>query len=294
MMPAAIVLGFLFHSQITAVEWIVPYLIFCMLLLTFSRIEPRELHFDRAMWLLVAIQIGGAVLLYLLMRYFNVTVAQSAMICVLCPVATAAPVVTGLLGGNVGKVAAFSVISNLSVAVVAPFLFAWVSPQADTGFLLEFRDIALRVTPMIVLPLLVAFALRFGAPQVHRRIAASAPLAFYLWSVSLIIVVGRSVSFVLAEPRSYWGVMVAMALVSAVLCAVQFKAGKIIGARVGDSITYGQSLGQKNTILAIWLAMTYLNGVSSVAPAAYVIWQNSFNSWQMYRKMKKRATAPIK
>ena len=56
---------------------------------------------------------------------------------------------------------------------------------------------------------------------------------------------------------------------------------------MGDKISGAQGLGQKNTVLAIWMAMTYLNPLSSVAPAAYVAWQNTINSWQLYRHQRK-------
>ena len=53
-------------------------------------------------------------------------------------------------------------------------------------------------------------------------------------------------------------------------------------------ISGGQALGQKNTILAIWMAHTYLNPLSSVAPGSYVLWQNIINSWQLWKKRKAR------
>lgn len=52
-------------------------------------------------------------------------------------------------------------------------------------------------------------------------------------------------------------------------------------------IDASQGLGQKNTVLAIWMALTYLHPVSSVAPAAYVAWQNTINSAQLYFKMRR-------
>lgn len=293
MMPVAILAGILFHSAIDKVAWVVPYLIFTMLLLTFCRIEPRQLRFSRTMWWLLAIQLGGAVLVYVLLRPVNATLACSAMICIFCPVATAAPVVTGMLGGNIARVAAFSVLSNLGVALVAPGLFAWINPTADISFLDEFTDISLRVSPMIVLPLLAALMLRFSAPRVLRALAAAAPVSFYLWSCSLIIVVGRSVSFVMREPAEYWPVMCAMAAVAALICGCMFFVGKKLGSLDGDRISAGQSLGQKNTILAIWMAMTYLDGITSVGPAAYVIWQNCFNSWQIYRRMNHKPSRRV-
>ncbi len=59
----------------------------------------------------------------------------------------------------------------------------------------EFATIALKVCPMIVFPLLAAFLIRILTPRVHASLTKAAPITFYIWSISLIIVVGRSVSF---------------------------------------------------------------------------------------------------
>ena len=77
--------------------------------------------------------------------------------------------------------------------------------------------------------------------------------------------------------------MVLLALGALVACLVQFKIGRIIGGRFGDRVSGGQGLGQKNTVLAVWLALAYMNPMASIAPAAYVAWQNSINSWQLMR-----------
>ena len=53
-----------------------------------------------------------------------------------------------------------------------------------------------------------------------------------------------------------------------------------------DRISAGQALGQKNTVLAIWMAYTYLDPLSSVGPGSYVLWQNLFNSYQLWKKRK--------
>jgi BASS family bile acid:Na+ symporter len=45
-------------------------------------------------------------------------------------------------------------------------------------------------------------------------------------------------------------------------------------------------LGQKNTVLAIWMAATYLNPLTTIAPGSYVVWQNTINSWQLWKKRK--------
>ena len=64
-----------------------------------------------------------------------------------------------------------------------------------------------------------------------------------------------------------------------------------IGTRYSDRISAGQALGQKNTVLAIWMAYTYLDPLSSVGPGSYVLWQNLFNSYQLWKKRKKKSRA---
>ena len=70
---------------------------------------------------------------------------------------------------------------------------------------------------------------------------------------------------------------------------VQFWFGRRIGRKYDDIVAGGQGLGQKNTILAIWMAQAYLNPISSIAPGAYVLWQNMINSWQVWRSRKKNS-----
>ena len=58
------------------------------------------------------------------------------------------------------------------------------------------------------------------------------------------------------------------------------------GRHFGASISAGQALGQKNTIVGIWLTLTFLNPLAAVAPGAYVVWQNLVNGWQLWYKEK--------
>jgi BASS family bile acid:Na+ symporter len=81
-------------------------------------------------------------------------------------------------------------------------------------------------------------------------------------------------------------VEVLIALAGLVACCVQFYLGKRIGGHYKERISGGQALGQKNTVLAIWMAYTYLNPLSSVGPGSYVLWQNIINSYQLWKKRK--------
>ncbi len=287
MLPIAMVCGIFFHEPVNRVQWAVPYLIFTMLLITFCRVKPSDLRIDGMIWRLLAVQVAGTVATFLLLEPINLSLAQSIMICVLCPTATAAPVVTGMLGGSIGKVATYSIASNLTAAILAPAMFVWCGSAADVSFFTEFKIIALKVAPMIVFPLGLAWVLYFTAPKVHAIVADAQKITFYLWSVSLLLVVGKSVSFVLAEPAGAIPLMVAMAMGAGLVCILQFYIGRKIGARYDQLISAAQGLGQKNTVLAVWMAINYLNPISSIGPAAYIAWQNTINSMQIYLKMRR-------
>lgn len=276
----------MFHTQIAMLEFLTPYLIFVMLLITFCRTDRRDFHLSGMMWWLLTVQLAGSTGLFLALRGLSMDVAQAVFICVLCPTATAAPVVTGMLGGSVPRLVAYSLLSNVTIAVLAPVLLAWTGPESvDLGEATV--SIACHVGPLILGPLAAAFLLKRVAPRVHHEISSRQAVSFYIWAVSLFIVVGKSVSFIMAEPPSKVGEIIVIILAAGVVCVGQFWIGRRVGRRYGDPISGAQGLGQKNTVLAIWLALTYLNPISSVGPAAYIVWQNTINSYQLYRKEKR-------
>jgi BASS family bile acid:Na+ symporter len=286
MMPIAMLAGLLFHNFMDAIAFLAPYLIFIMLLITFCRVKFDNMRITGLSWSLLAVQVVGALICYFAILPFSSVLAQGVFICIFCPTATAAPVITGMLGGDVARLVTYSLISNTAVAVLAPILFAMMS-SAELSLFTATAGIAQRVVPLIIAPLIVALIMRRVTPRAHKVLAEHQSLSFYIWALSLFIVVGRAVSFVLKEPASRIPEMIALALFSLFACVAQFYVGRKIGRKFGDKVAGTQALGQKNTVLAIWMALTYLNPLSSVAPAAYVAWQNTINSMQLYFKAKR-------
>jgi len=100
-----------------------------MLFITYTRVSWHDIRLTKFHYILLGIQYIGSAAVYLVLRPLNEILAQSAMICILAPTATSAPVVAGILGGSISAVAAYSMISNLLVAFIAPlFLSVVVMP----------------------------------------------------------------------------------------------------------------------------------------------------------------------
>ena len=286
MLPIAMLLGVVLHEYIGYVAFLSRYLIFIMLLITYCRLKASDFHVGTYIGWLLLVQIVGAVALYFQLAPLDPVVAQGLFICVFCPTATAAPVITGMLGGSVAKVATYSLFSHLSVAFLTPPILSYIGAGAHIGFMDSLMAIAINVLPLILGPLVVALLLERFAPRAHDAISTHQGLSFYIWAVALLIVVGNSVSFLMREPASEIPNMCILALGAFVVCVLQFWLGRKIGRRYGDPISGAQSLGQKNTVLAIWLTITYMNPLASAAPAAYVAWHNIVNSWQIIRHEK--------
>ena len=285
-MPVCMVVGVLLHNHIGRLDFLSPYLIALMLFVTFTRVKASELKLQKIHAGQLAIQLLGGTLLYFLLKWCGVNeiVCQGVMICVLIPTAMASVVVGGMLGANVTTMTTFTLLSNMSLAVVAPVLFSFIGANTDLPFLTSFWLILRRLLLLVVLPFVAAQLLDRLVPKGFDYVRNHQSWSFYLWLSSLTILMSSTTNFILAQPREYIGLEITMALLAGVVCVAQFALGRWWGGKCGDKVAGGQSVGQKNTLLAILLAQSYLNPLSSIAPAAYVVWQNLINSIQLSRK----------
>lgn len=293
-LPLAMLIGILAHNWIGMLEPFAPVLIFVMLFITFCKLKPSEIRFTRYSLILGGVQLLFALLLYLLIAPVDRTIAQGVFICIFCPVATAAPVITGMLGGNVGRLAAFTLVSNLIVAIGAPVIFPYIGTgQTSPEFSEAFMLVARRIGPLVIAPLVIAMTMRKFTPRATAYVAGHQALSFYIWAISLTIVVGTSVSFAMHEPSSLIYRMLALAFSAGLVCVIQFYAGRRIGRKLGDPVSGAQGMAQKNTVMAIWMSLNWLDPLSSIAPAAYIAWQNTVNSLQIYFKERRTRVVPL-
>ncbi len=284
MLPIAMVGGAIFYPWMGHLTFLSPYLIFTMLFITYCKLKISDFKPNRFEMTLLITQIILAAVFYFLTFFWNKTLAEGIFVCFIIPTATAAPVITAMLGGSISKVATYSLMCNAFVAVAGPLVFAAIGEHSDITFLKSFKMILSQVFPLILAPLALALILRYVSPKIHSKIVGMQQLSFYLWAVSLFIVVGSCVSFAIKNWTPQATVtMILLSLGALIACLIQFKLGRIIGGKFGDKVAGGQGLGQKNTVLAVWLALAYLNPLSSIAPASYVAWQNIINSWQLMR-----------
>lgn len=288
-----------------------PLLIFSMLFLTFCTIEPKDLKPHRWHWWLLLIQGGmfallGLVAVVLLKSLPErsadlVVLIESAMLCFICPTATAAAVVTRKLGGDVPGITTYIVLINMLTAILVPVVIPMIQPETTLGFWTSFRMIVSKVFPLLITPCLCAWIVRYLAPKLHRRLLSYPDLAFYLWAVALTLAIAITTKSIMHSKMSLW-LILSMSMVSLLCCVFQFYVGRRIGnsykprflqlspeaqarGREARKVTAGQSMGQKNTVFAIWLGYTFLTPETAIVGGLYSIWHNIYNSWQLRHKV---------
>jgi len=266
-----------------------PVLIFSMLFLTFCKIAPGELRLRR--WYLwnaliqIALFAAFSGILVLFPDTPSRVFVESAMLCLICPTATAAAVVTAKLDGNAADITAYTIIINLAVALVAPLLLPLAHPHAGLTFLPTFGMIVRKVFPILICPLLAAWAVRYFCPSLLKILLRIKDLSFYLWAVALAIAIAVTAKAIVHSDMPAT-CEIGIAAVSLACCLLQFALGKRIGGIYGEKIEGGQALGQKNTVFIIWMGYTFLSPITAVAGGFYSVWHNVINSYQLYRKRK--------
>jgi BASS family bile acid:Na+ symporter len=266
-----------------------PGLIFAMLFLTFCKVSLHDLH-PRLwhLWLLL-IQTGSYALLALgaiaVPDGWMRVLFEGAMVCMICPTATASAVIVGKLGGNVSSLITYIIVSNFVISVWAPVWLPIVNPDEGLTFSVSFFMIVGKVFPILICPMAASWLIRHFLPKLFNVFVRHANWAFDLWCVSLALAITVTVKSIVHSHVSIW-TMVGLAAISLICCLIQFRAGKALGARQGDRIAAGQALGQKNTVFAIWMAYTFLTPVVSIVGGFYSVWHNVINSYQLYKARK--------
>ena len=269
---------------------LMPVVLFCLLYVTFCKIEIKEMKPKTWHFVLQLIRTSLAALMVLAIYLFGSNydtklVLEGAFICFICPTAAAVAVVTEKLGGSIGSLTTYTVIANIFTMIIIPTLFPMVEKEADVSFLYMSMMVFRNVTTVLVVPLILALLSRRFLPKFVAQVKSVKDLGFYMWCFNLTILMGETLRNILHATVSGW-ILALLLIVPLFVCLIQFSIGKAVGRHYGDSISAGQALGQKNTIVGIWLTLTFLNPLAAVAPGAYVVWQNLVNGWQLWYKEK--------
>ncbi len=271
-------------------ETLLPLSIFCTLFITFSKVDfhlmrLRRWHLYILLTQLLLVALLTALTLYIVHCPLSILLLESILICVIAPCASASPVVTAKLGGDLTQMTTFVLLSSVSMALLIPAVFPLLEPREGITFWVAFLRILRRLATVLLLPLLLGAIVRHWVKPLYQWFVRTPDLGFYCWCVSLSITAGLTVrNIVHSHAGSH--LLGDIALLTLATAIVQFVIGRLIGRMTGEHICTGQGMFQKNTGLAIWIAYTFLTPEASIGAGCYVLWQNIINSVELWRHRK--------
>ena len=141
-LPCAIVAGSLIYltfywvPQLDAVgntlgpiiDAIFPMMVFCTLFSTFCRVDfhqmrPHRWQFGVLLTQLLLVALNVWIIFCVEGNLWQKILWESVLTCIIGPAATAAPVVTAKIGGNINTMTAFVVLSSFASALMIPSVF---------------------------------------------------------------------------------------------------------------------------------------------------------------------------
>lgn len=270
-------------------ETILPLSVFATLFVTFSKVNFHLMRLCRWHLFIVFLQlllVGLMVALILALQHGESHSSmkwtlEAMLVCIIAPCATAAPVVTAKLGGDITQMTTFTLLSSLVGAVLIPTVFPLLEPSTGATFLSAFLVILHKMAIILVLPLMLGFIVRHWVGTVRRYIESHSDLGFYSWAFSLSITAGVTLRNII-QSESGNAVLLCIALLTLLTSIFQYVMGNIIGLHFRVGVCPVQGMFQKNTALAIWVAWLYLSPLSSVGAGCYVLWQNMINSYELW------------
>jgi BASS family bile acid:Na+ symporter len=256
------------------------WLIIAMLFIVFLQTSlTREAADPTHLWLLLANIALGFAAFFAGRAMGGRDVALAAFFAGITPTATAASVIVSFLRGRVDYVIAAFLLTNIVIALLLPLMLPVVLGEATPQV---FGAVLGSIGLVVFAPLAAGGVVRRVYPRAAAWPARLRTFSFGMWVLALFLITANASAFVRAQAHVPIRTLVQIATITAAVCAVNFATGYFIGGKRFRREA-SQSLGQKNTTLTIYLALTYASPLIALGPTCYVVWHNVWNSWQLHR-----------
>ncbi len=270
----AIALGALI-PQASTFSFLIYYLLMLMLFFPFLewKLTPR-IFSDRKIYTLLILNTGIGILAYVLLKSYNTDLAIAAFLVGIAPTATACPAIISYLKGRVDFSIAAVLATNAFMAVCIPII---IYTLLDIDIAMQ--SMLIRTIILLGAPLALGQLISRFLPALGTSISGFKQLGFYAWLLVCFLAVAKASAFIQSSDVAMHTILLVV-LITGVLCFLHFFVGKVAGGKTVP-LEMSQVLGQKNTMLVVWIGLTYFNPLITLGPIFYLVWHNLYNAYQL-------------
>lgn len=275
----AILLGIWLY-QAKELSFLIRYNLIAMMFFAFL---DFEIHKNLFRWIHLKILVANCLmgfLAFFITQLITPDLAPVAFITGIMPTAIAATVIIGFLQGESTFVVVSVLVTNVGMALLLPIFLPFVLQTEQS---ISTQAILIPVFTTVFTPLLLALGLRKISLKVTEKLIPYRPATFYLFVFNVFLASASSSHFIRFELSGGWDLLWQILFVTFVIFVSNFVTGDLLG-RPQQRLEGQQSLGRKNTMFGLWLALTFVSPIAALGPVFYILLQNTFNSYQIAKK----------
>lgn len=274
----------MFLPQLHSLTFLIRYSLMLMLFLTFTGVRISYKNIGRVHIQASVLNIIAALFHYWWIKQFFPELAMVGFVLGAAPTAAAAAVVANMMKLNIPFVTVSTVLSNIVAVIFIPVMLpVLIQQQLDISPLY----IVLQVFITLGIPLLLAQLITLKQPKLSSRIEKAKPFSFFLFILNMFIASANSSDYIQNNSQAAVQTIITIAVLTCIVGFFNFKMGEWTAPK---ALKYesGLSTGRKNTMLALWICLTYINPLIGLAPVFYLVFHNIYNSVQLWFLERKR------
>ena len=273
--------------QAGSYTFLIRYFLMIMLFIIFLQVKVQGMRPRRNHWRILIANIAIGVIAWLLVGLTGSRdLAHAAFFTGITPTASAAPVIMGFLGGDVEFLVTSFLTTNIGVSLSLTGLIPLVTGNFTLNFLL---NVTWNLFFLIGIPMTAAFLVRRIYPKAKEVAPKLSNFSFMLWIAMLFLTASSASAYIRSSSVSPL-ILLEIAGLSAVICVINFTLGYWLAGKTFKHEA-SQSLGQKNTMFTLSLAMTFSGPLAALGPTFYVLWHNLWNGAQLYLHDRRKKTS---
>lgn len=262
-------------------RFLIRYFLMILLFFSFLDIKVNKEIVTKKHFLILAVIIFVSLGFFFILNFFDKTLAKTAFITSIAPTAIAAPVIISLRKGKVEFVFFSLLLNNVVIALLIPFLIPLLTNSRN----ITIENILPPVLITLLIPFIFARLIKFLAFNIWKKLIEWKDMSYYLLIANVYIATSDASNYIQNEMTGNIKILLPIAITSVFLCVLFFSIGALIGGKEFRAEA-SQSLGQKNNAFTIWIALTFLEPITVLGPVFYVLYQNVYISWLLYKQNK--------
>jgi bile acid:Na+ symporter, BASS family len=280
----AIVLG-AFFPFFSKYSFLIQWLLMGMLFFSFLNLKtPEKMLREKSVLLILLANVLVGVFAYIFLSFFDRDLAIVAFLLGAMPTATAVPAVISFLRGNAEFAMASVLLTNIFMAFFWPLFFL-------TVFSIQIPPIHLFISiiSVVLFPFFIAKAFQLLFPLLAFSVAKNGmKISFLLWILVVFLAVANASSFLFSDHSGVSFSFFRILFLAGFLCALHFWLGRVLGGK-SFALEASQSMGQKNTMFSLWVALQFFSPLIALGPIFYLIFHNLYNSYSLFFAHRSRS-----